>query len=165
MIPSMAIVVGCWIPCEASGGGNFCLAKGILVGVYLVGFTFSGVMNAFGPTVRLLHHCCANRTQPTDAPSKYASEIMPTEIRAAGVASGYFVFNARGVLIVQITPLAIETISWRYFLMFLIMDCIFIVIVALFYPETRNMSLESVGGAFGDKVVNIESDFGEDEKH
>jgi hypothetical protein len=81
---------------------------------------------------------------------------MPTEIRAAGVASGYFVFNAFAVLIAQITPTAIEKISWRYFLIFLIMDCIFIVIVWLFYPETRNLALESVGEAFGDKVVNIE---------
>ncbi len=54
MIPSMALIVGFWIPFEASGNRNLSLAKGILVGVYLVCFTFSGVMNAFGPTVRQL---------------------------------------------------------------------------------------------------------------
>jgi membrane protein implicated in regulation of membrane protease activity len=83
---------------------------------------------------------------------------MPTEIRAAGVASGYFVFNALAVLLAQITPIAIEKITWRYFLLFLIMDCIFIVIVYLFYPETKGVALERVGEAFGDKVVKIEED-------
>lgn len=87
---------------------------------------------------------------------QYASEIMPTEIRAAGVASGYFVFNALAVLIAQITPTAIEKIAWRYFLIFLIMDCIFIVIAYVFYPETSNVALESTGEAFGDKVVGFD---------
>jgi hypothetical protein len=52
MIPSMALVVGFWVPFERSGNLDLGLVKGILVGVYLTGFTFSGVMNAFGPTVK-----------------------------------------------------------------------------------------------------------------
>jgi hypothetical protein len=145
MIPSMAILVGFWIGFEKSGNQNLGLAKGILVGVYLTAFAFSGVMNAFGPT--------------------YASEIMPTEIRAAGVASGYLVFNALAIMITQVTPIAIEKIAWRYFLIFLIMDCIFLVIAYFFYPETKNMELERVGEAFGDEVVKIgDSDVGQDEE-
>lgn len=54
MIPSMAIIIAFWIPFEAGGNRNLSLVKGILVGMYLVCFTFSGVMNAFGPTVRQL---------------------------------------------------------------------------------------------------------------
>ena len=89
---------------------------------------------------------------------------MPTEIRAAGVASGYFVFNALAVLMAQITPLAIDKITWRYFVIFLVMDCIFIAIAYLFYPETKGMTLEKVAEAFGDKVVDIvELDLGENE--
>ncbi|CAO2653519.1 Nn.00g029300.m01.CDS01 [Neocucurbitaria sp. VM-36] len=135
MIPSMALLVGFWVAFEKSGNQDLGLAKGILIGVFLTAFAFSGVMNAFGPT--------------------YASEIMPTEIRAAGVASGYFVFNALAIMIAQVTPIAIEKISWKYFLIFLIMDCIFIMIAYLFYPETKNMSLEHIGEAFGDQVVKI----------
>jgi hypothetical protein len=134
MIPSMAILVGFWIGFEKSSNENLGSAKGILVGVYLTAFAFSGVMNAFGPV--------------------YASEIMPTEIRAAGVASGYLVFNAVGIMITQVTPMAIEKIAWRYFLIFLIMDCIFLVIAYLFYPETKNIALESVGEVFGDEFRN-----------
>lgn len=89
---------------------------------------------------------------------------MPTEIRAAGLACGYFTFNALGVLIAQITPTAIEKSSWRYFLVFLIMDCVYIVIVFLFYPETKNMALEHVGEAFGDKVAKVEENGSEDKQ-
>lgn len=145
MIPSTAILVGFWIGFEKSGNTDLGLAKGILVGVYLTAFTFSAVMNAFGPL--------------------YASEIMPTEIRAAGVASGYLTFNAIGVMITQVTPIAIEKITWRYFLIFLIMDCIFLIIAYFFYPETKNMVLERVGEAFGDEVVKIgDSDLSQDEE-
>lgn len=83
---------------------------------------------------------------------------MPTEIRAAGLASGYFIFNALAVLISQITPTAVEKIAWTYFLIFLIMDCIYIVIVCMFYPETKNIPLEHVGKAFHDKVVEIKEE-------
>jgi hypothetical protein len=161
MIPSMAIMVGFWIAFEASGNRNLGLAKGILVGLYLVCFTFSSVMNAFGATVRHFSICSKFHELTF---WQYASEIMPTEIRAAGVASGYFVFNALAVLMAQITPLAIDKITWRYFVIFLVMDCIFIVIAYLFYPETKGMTLEKVGEAFGDKVVDIvELDLGENE--
>lgn len=47
----MAIVVGCWAAFQAGGSKNLGLAKGILVGMYLVNFSFSAVMNSFGPTV------------------------------------------------------------------------------------------------------------------
>lgn len=62
---------------------------------------------------------------------------MPTEIRAAGVAIGYFTFNAITVLHLQTAPLAIATISWKYFLIFLMFDCLFVVLVYFFYPETK----------------------------
>lgn len=52
MILSMAIMVGFWIAFEVSGEQHLGLAKGILVGLYMVAFTFSSVMNAFGATVR-----------------------------------------------------------------------------------------------------------------
>lgn len=81
---------------------------------------------------------------------------MPTEIRAAGLASGYFIFNALAIVLAQVTPIAIEQISWRYFLIFLIMDCIYIVIVFFFYIETKGLALEHVGEAFGDAVARVE---------
>lgn len=66
---------------------------------------------------------------------------MPTCIRAAGVACGYATFNVVVILLVQITPLAIERISWRFFLIFVICDFIFITVFYFFYPETKNKTV------------------------
>jgi amino acid permease len=72
---------------------------------------------------------------------QYASEIMPTCVRAAGVASGYAIFNVIVIVLVQVTPLAIEKVSWRYFLTFLLWDCIAVVVYYFFYPETKNTTV------------------------
>jgi Sugar (and other) transporter len=51
-----------------------------------------------------------------------------------------------------VTPIAIEAISWKFFLIFVICDIIFIVIFYLFFPETKNKTLEEIGAIFGDDV-------------
>ena len=78
---------------------------------------------------------------------------MPTKIRATGVACGYLVFNAMGVLMTQTAPIAIAAITWRYFIIWLVLDCVYVVIVYFFYPETKDETLEGLAGVFGDKVA------------
>jgi hypothetical protein len=77
---------------------------------------------------------------------------MPSNIRATGTATGYAIFNLIVIMLTQVTPLAIEEISWRYFLIFVICDAIFIVIFVLWYPETKNKTLEEIAALFGDEV-------------
>ncbi|KIX10172.1 uncharacterized protein Z518_01253 [Rhinocladiella mackenziei CBS 650.93] len=133
MIPASIIIVGVWAAFEQSGNTNLGLAKGINVGIYLTVFGYSAIMNTFGTT--------------------YASEIMPTKIRATGVACGYIVFNCMGVLMTQTAPLAIAAMTWKYFIIWLVLDCVYVVIVYFFYPETKNRTLEELAGVFGDKVA------------
>lgn len=78
---------------------------------------------------------------------------MPTKIRATGVAAGYIVFNVMGVLMTQTAPLAIAAMTWKYFIIWLVLDCVYVVIVYFYYPETKNKTLEELGGVFGDKVA------------
>jgi hypothetical protein len=78
---------------------------------------------------------------------------MPTKIRATGVAAGYIVFNIMGVLMTQTAPLAIAAMTWKYFIIWLVLDCLYVVIVYFYYPETKNKTLEELGGVFGDKVA------------
>jgi hypothetical protein len=78
---------------------------------------------------------------------------MPTKIRATGVAAGYVVFNAMGVLMTQTAPLAIAAMTWKYFIIWLVLDCVYVVIVYFYYPETKNKTLEELAGVFGDKVA------------
>jgi len=83
----------------------------------------------------------------------YSAEIFPTNIRAAGVASGYALFNLIVIMLVQVTPIAIEAISWKYFMIFVICDIIFIIIFYLFFPETKNKTLEEIAAIFGDDLA------------
>ena len=74
-------------------------------------------------------------------------------MRAVGVASQYATFNAILILLVQVTPLALDAISWRYFMIFLIMDVIFIIVFYFMYPETKGKTLEEIEGVFGDRLA------------
>ena len=48
----------------------------------------------------------------------------------------------------MVTPVAIETIGWKYYLVFLIISAIIVPIVFLFYPETMGRSLEELETMF-----------------
>lgn len=60
----------------------------------------------------------------------YISEILPTAIRSPVVATTFGLANCLVIMLVQVTPIAIERISWKYFMIFVIADAIFLV---LFY--------------------------------
>ena len=44
----------------------------------------------------------------------------------------------------MITPVAIETIGWRYYILYLVISACIIPVVFLFYPETMGRSLEEL---------------------
>ena len=49
------------------------------------------------------------------------------------------------------SAIAIDAISWKYFLIFVICDMIFIVLFYLFFPETKNKTLEELEAIFGEQ--------------
>ena len=74
------------------------------------------------------------------------------EIRATGLAYGFAMLNAIIIMLVQVTPIALQAISWKFFLIFIFTDAIFVIVVYLYFPETANVPLEEVAALFGDKV-------------
>jgi Sugar (and other) transporter len=77
------------------------------------------------------------------------------EIRATGLAYGFAMLNAIIIMLVQVTPIAIQAISWKFFLIFIFTDAIFIIVVYFQFPETANVPLEEVAALFGDKVHHL----------
>src|ERR1700677_4588912 len=86
---------------------------------------------------------------------------MPTAIRATGVAVSYMSQHIMIIVLVQSTPIAIERISWRFFLIFLCSSSIFSIAFYFFYPETKNKTLEELEAVFGDEVAETIEEAGQ----
>ncbi|KAL4936954.1 hypothetical protein BDV06DRAFT_216252 [Aspergillus oleicola] len=74
----------------------------------------------------------------------YPSEISTTRTRTRmqAIASGW---NWMAVFaVVKITPLAFDNIGWRTFVIFAVLNAVFIPMVYFFYPETKGLELEDI---------------------
>ncbi|KAJ9256499.1 hypothetical protein DTO207G8_2502 [Paecilomyces variotii] len=94
----------------------------------------------------------------TDATSYvYASEIFPTPVRAKGLSvsiSGLFIAT---ILFLQSAPTAFDQIGWKYYLVFICVTSVIFVCMWLFFPETRQKSLEDIAVLFGDSEETLET--------
>jgi len=51
-------------------------------------------------------------------------------------------------MVVQVTPVGISNIGWRYYIIFAIFNACFVPIMYFFYPETKGLELEDVDRLF-----------------
>lgn len=56
----------------------------------------------------------------------------------------------------QITPQAFATLGWRFYLVFIALNIAAIFVYWMWLPETNQLTLEEIAGAFGDEVVSSE---------
>ncbi|KKA17049.1 hypothetical protein T310_9327 [Rasamsonia emersonii CBS 393.64] len=85
----------------------------------------------------------------------YASEIFPTPVRAKGLSvsiSGLFIAT---ILFLQAAPTAFDNVGWKYYLVFICVTSAIFVVMWLFFPETRQRSLEDIGVLFGDSEESL----------
>lgn len=47
-------------------------------------------------------------------------------------------------MVVQITPIGIETLSWKFYIIWIVFNASFVPIVYFFYPETAGRKLEDM---------------------
>jgi hypothetical protein len=52
-------------------------------------------------------------------------------------------------MIVQITPISINNIGWRTYIIFAVLNALWVPIIFLFFPETKGLELEDVDHLFG----------------
>ncbi|KAK8119236.1 uncharacterized protein PG998_003862 [Apiospora kogelbergensis] len=83
-------------------------------------------------------------------PAEYAPLAIRQRAAALASASNWiFTF-----LVVEITPVSIQNIGWRTYVYFCVFNFCFLPLIYLFYPETRNLSLEQIDKLFtGEKVL------------
>ncbi|KAF2767642.1 putative sugar transporter [Teratosphaeria nubilosa] len=81
-------------------------------------------------------------------PFMYASEIAPLRIRSQVTAMSTcsnWLFN---FLIAEITPVAFDSISWKYYLVYVCTNCLGVTVFYLFCPETKGRTLEDIDAFF-----------------
>jgi MFS family permease len=83
-------------------------------------------------------------------PAEYAPLAIRTKSAALATASNWiFTF-----LVVEITPISINSIQWKTYIYFAAFNALFLPLIWFFYPETRNLSLEQIDLLFvGEKVL------------
>ncbi|KAH9863019.1 hypothetical protein IAQ61_009294 [Plenodomus lingam] len=74
----------------------------------------------------------------------YCTEVAPTRLRVpmAGISTAnHWLWN---FVVNMVTPVAIETIAWKYYLVFLLISALIVPVVWFAYPETMGRSLEEL---------------------
>lgn len=85
----------------------------------------------------------------------YPAEIFPVEIRARGNSISTLTNWCLGLVIGQISPIALNAVGFRYFYAFFVFNICAAICYAVFYPETKGKTLEQMDVLFGDQVVPL----------
>lgn len=93
-------------------------------------------------------------------PWVYVAEIVPLAARTRGAAIGVSSNWLWNFTIVMITPVILERLKWKAYLIFVITNMLFVPLVYFFYPETSNIQLEDIDKIFtaGGNPVSVARD-------
>lgn len=80
----------------------------------------------------------------------YLGEVFPTHLRAKGVCLGIAHISFQNILWLQVAPVALQHIGWRFFLCFIIPGTIASVVMWVWFPDTKGRPLEEIAALFGD---------------
>jgi len=83
----------------------------------------------------------------------YLSEIFPTHIRSQGVGLGMVGLYTASIILLVAGPIALDKITWKFFLVLIIPTALHWMNVFFFFPETKQRSLEDINAAFGEEVA------------
>jgi len=57
-------------------------------------------------------------------------------------------------MISQISPLGLNRLGWKFYLVFICTNLVNALIVIFFFPETKGKTLEEMDAVFGDQVID-----------
>ncbi|KAL4808578.1 general substrate transporter [Aspergillus unguis] len=83
----------------------------------------------------------------------FASEIWPTHLRAKGFAVSVAGLFVGSLTLLEAAPTAFETIGYRFYLIMMAFMIVCAIIFAVFFPETKGLTLEEIAVKFGDEVA------------
>ncbi|KAF9467574.1 general substrate transporter [Collybia nuda] len=77
-------------------------------------------------------------------PWLYPTEINSLSMRTKGAALGTASNWISNYVVVQITPPGIANLGWRFYLIWMVFNAVFVPLIWLVYPETANRHLEDI---------------------
>ncbi|KAJ5678851.1 hypothetical protein N7462_007095 [Penicillium macrosclerotiorum] len=78
----------------------------------------------------------------------YPAEILPLHVRGKALALSVFFLWANQFWTVEIAPVSIDSIGWRTYIIWAVLNFASCLVVYLFFPETSSITLESVDFLF-----------------
>lgn len=120
-----------WTICSALNEQTHFRNKGYAGGVIAMIFVFS-----------LWYHACS----PIGA--TYIMEITPFSLRAKASMLYQFTGNLAQVFNAFANPVAMDAISWKYYVVWCVVIGVHFVLIWFFFPETKGRSLEEVAEIF-----------------
>ncbi|KAH9909741.1 general substrate transporter [Xylariomycetidae sp. FL2044] len=81
-------------------------------------------------------------------PWLYPTEINSLSMRTKGAALGTATNWIVNFLVVEITPVGIAALRWRFYIIWAVFNFAFVPVVYLFYPETAGRTLEDIDRFF-----------------
>ncbi|ETS76806.1 hypothetical protein PFICI_12193 [Pestalotiopsis fici W106-1] len=78
----------------------------------------------------------------------YCVEIMPYNIRAKGLAIYLCVQQIANAFNQFVNPIALAAITWKYYAVYIAVDCVYVVLIYLYFPETKQLTIEEVSLIF-----------------
>ncbi|CAJ2500434.1 Uu.00g032870.m01.CDS01 [Anthostomella pinea] len=78
----------------------------------------------------------------------YPTEIMPFFMRSRGLAVKNLVGQVALIINMYVNPIALASIEWRYYFVFLVLDCCWLAGIYFGFPETKGYSLEELSSLF-----------------
>lgn len=90
----------------------------------------------------------------------YPAEILPLKIRAKGAALAAAADFLGNFLVVEVTPVGLKSIGWRFYIVWAVLNLVNAIIVWFFYPETGGLQLEAIDQIFIEKNGDGVGDYG-----
>ncbi|KAF4547901.1 Sugar (and other) transporter-like protein 28 [Elsinoe fawcettii] len=84
----------------------------------------------------------------TPLPFSYGAEILPYHMRLKGLSIMLSVQSVAQAFNQWVNPVALAEIQWKYYIVYVVLLCIYLVIAFFFFPETRRMTIEEVSVIF-----------------
>jgi MFS family permease len=87
----------------------------------------------------------------------YPCEIFPYRLRAKGLALTLTFNYVINVVSLFVNPIAMKAIVWKYYIVFCIFLVVILMLIWVFFPETKGHSLEEIARIFDKDIDGVDA--------